>query len=111
MAINKRTEFSKLDQDLAAFNKALSHPARIAILRYLAEQDTCICGDIVDELPLAQSTVSQHLKELQNAGLIKGSIDGPKTCYCIDQEKYEKMSEVLNYYLEKINKLNKLNCC
>ena len=111
MAIDKRTEFSEIDQELASFSKAVSHPARIAILRYLAEQNTCICGDIVDELPLAQSTVSQHLKELQNAGLIKGSIDGPKTCYCIDHDKYVELSEKLNDYMESIKNLNQINCC
>ncbi len=111
MAIDKRTEFSTLDQELASFSKALGHPARVAILKYLAEQNSCICGDIVDELPLAQSTVSQHLKELQNAGLIKGSIDGPKTCYCIDYDKYEDLSKKLKDYMEKIKNSNQVKCC
>ena len=111
MAIDKRTSFSQIDQNLALFCKALSHPARIAILRYLAEQNSCICGDIVEELPLAQSTVSQHLKELQNAGLIKGEIEGPKTCYCVDLDHYNEMSEQLDEYLSNIKKLNLNNCC
>lgn len=111
MAINKKTEFSESDQELATFNKALGHPARIAILRYLSEQNTCFCGDIVDELPLAQSTVSQHLKELQNAGLIKGSIDGAKTCYCIDYDTYSKLSELLIYYMKNLKNSNKATRC
>ena len=82
MAINKKSDFSAVDQSLAAFAKALSHPARIAILKVLAERNECICGQIVDVLPLAQSTVSQHLKELKSAGLISGTIDGPRSCYC-----------------------------
>lgn len=72
------------DDALAALARALGHPARLAILRVLAARDTCVCGEIVDELPLAQSTVSQHLKVLKEAGLIQGTIDGPRTCYCLD---------------------------
>lgn len=111
MAIDKRTEFSEIDQEIASFAKAISHPARIAILEFLAKQNTCICGDIVDELPLAQSTVSQHLKELQNAGLIKGSIEGPKTCYCIDSETYERLSNKLKSHLDNIIEVNQTDCC
>ena len=111
MAIDKRTEFSEIDQEIASFAKAISHPARIAILEFLAKQNTCICGDIVDELPLAQSTVSQHLKELQNAGLIKGSIEGPKTCYCIDSETYNRLSNKLKLHLDNIIEVNQTNCC
>ena len=111
MAINKRTEFSEQDQELAAFAKAISHPARIAILEFLANQNSCICGDIVEELPLAQSTVSQHLKELQNAGLIKGTIEGPKTCYCIDTDSYERLSNKLKKHLDSIIQVNQTNCC
>ena len=84
MAIHKKEEFTQKEQDLASFAKAMAHPARIAILKVLAQRNECICGEIVDLLPLAQSTVSQHLKELKTAGLITGSIDGPRSCYCIN---------------------------
>ena len=77
MATNKKEEFTQKEQELAAFAKAMAHPARIAILKELAKRNECICGDIVEVLPLAQSTVSQHLKELKNAGLIDGTVDGP----------------------------------
>lgn len=72
------------DETLAALARALAHPARIQILRTLAARGTCVCGQIVDTLPLAQSTVSQHLKALREAGLICGETDGPRTCYCVD---------------------------
>lgn len=72
------------DDELAALAKAVGHPARVAILRLLARKNACVCGEIVDELPLAQSTVSQHLKVLKQAGLIQGEVDGPRICYCID---------------------------
>jgi ArsR family transcriptional regulator, arsenate/arsenite/antimonite-responsive transcriptional repressor len=84
MAINKKEAFGEKEQELAAFAKAISHPARIAILQILAKREGCICGEIVEVLPLAQSTVSQHLKALQEAGLISGTIDGPRSCYCIN---------------------------
>ena len=111
MAINKSTSFSTEDQEIAMISKALSHPARVAILRYLANQNSCICGDIVDELPLAQSTVSQHLNELKKAGLIKGIIEGPKMCYCIDPEKYDELHEVLNSFLIEVKEQNQKTCC
>ena len=72
------------DAELAALAKAVGHPARVAILRLLTRKNACVCGEIVDELPLAQSTVSQHLKVLKGAGLIQGEVDGPRICYCID---------------------------
>jgi ArsR family transcriptional regulator len=72
------------DDEMALLCKAVGHPARVQILRLLARRDACICGDIVDELPLAQSTVSQHLKVLKEAGLIRGEIDGPRVCYCVE---------------------------
>jgi len=84
MAISKKTEFTNKDQHIATVAKALSHPARIAILKALARRGTCICGEIVEVLPLAQSTVSQHLKELKGSGLVAGEVDGVKSCYCID---------------------------
>ena len=90
MAYSKREEFSTEDIELAAVCKALSHPARIAILKLLLQKQSCICGDIVEELPLSQSTVSQHLKELKAAGLIKGEIDGPRVCYCLNTETLAK---------------------
>ncbi|MGB3008325.1 MAG: metalloregulator ArsR/SmtB family transcription factor, partial [Chitinophagaceae bacterium] len=84
MAFHKKEAFTQKEQDLASFAKAMSHPARISILKVLAQRNECICGEIVEILPLAQSTVSQHLKELINAGLITGTLDGPRSCYCIN---------------------------
>lgn len=78
----------------AAMCKALAHPARIMIVNYLKKIDRCLCGDIVEILPLAQSTVSQHLKCLKNAGFIKGEVEGPRTCYCLDKIKLEKFSRM-----------------
>lgn len=80
----KADQFAADLGQLATQAKALSHPARLEILRVIAEKETCICGEIVDDLPLAQSTVSQHLKVLKEAGLIQGTIDGPSVCYCLD---------------------------
>lgn len=94
MAYNKKNEFSERTRALAEFARALSHPARIAILNALAERNTCICGEIVEILPLAQSTVSQHLRELKKAGLITGEIDGPRSCYCINKIKFEEMKSL-----------------
>ncbi len=94
MAYNKNNEFDEKAIRLAEFAKALSHPARIAILNTLAEKNTCICGQIVDVLPLAQSTVSQHLGELKKCGLIMGEIDGPRSCYCINKKIFEEMKSL-----------------
>lgn len=96
MAFPKSTAFSEEDQRLAVIADALAHPARIAILRILAKRGTCICGEIVEELPLAQSTVSQHLKALKAAGLIQGEIDGPRTCYCLDPRSFHAALADLN---------------
>ena len=85
MGLAKIEDFTIRENKIAQFAKALAHPARIAILQLLLKKQTCYCGDIVEEMPLSQSTVSQHLKELKNAGLIKGTIDGAKICYCIDE--------------------------
>ncbi len=76
---------SGFERDLARLAKALGHPARVRIVRFLLARDTCMCGDIVDHLPLAQSTVSQHLKALKAAGLVQGTISGPRVCYCVDR--------------------------
>ena len=108
MGVTKTDFFTEKQNQIAKIAKALGHPARIAIIEYLLKVNKCICGDIVDELPLAQPTVSQHLKELKNAGLIKGNIDGNKICYCID----EKASSILNAYFSEIPlKLKNQKCC
>ena len=108
MGATKTESFTTQQNELAILAKAIGHPARIAIIEYLLKTDSCICGDIVNELPLAQPTVSQHLKELKNAGLIKGSIEGTATCYCINQQGFNK----LKGFFENINSyLNKNECC
>jgi len=111
MAINKKYEFTKNEVALADFAKALSHPARIAILKELAKKNTCVCGEIVEVLPLAQSTVSQHLKELKEAGLIQGTLDGAKSCYCIDYKNLKKAIEQLNAMFSNVIKFENKNCC
>lgn len=87
---------------MAEFAKALAHPARIAILEILAESDMCICGDITEQLPLAQSTVSQHLKALKSAGIITGNIDGVKTCYCLNEESIDELRSMMGSLLNKL---------
>jgi ArsR family transcriptional regulator len=96
MGTTKTSNFSDLDLRAAQLAKALGHPARIAILNLLVSKQACICGDIVDELPLSQSTVSQHLKELREVGIIKGEISGAKTCYCIDEITWHEMEAVFS---------------
>lgn len=108
MGLTKTEEFTKTQNDLAAITKALGHPARIAIIQFLIKTKSCICGDIVDQLPLSQSTVSQHLGELKKAGLIKGDIDGPSVCYCIDQKAWEKAKKALGDLFESYQGQN---CC
>ena len=110
MAFHKKEEFIQKDQDLAGFAKAMSHPARIAILKVLAQRNECICGEIVEILPLAQSTVSQHLKELINAGLINGEADGPRSCYCINWKAFEKFNTDFNSLFKKLKDANS-KCC
>src|SRR5512133_2918273 len=83
------------DEELATLAKALGHPARVQIMRLLVRRESCICGDIVDELPLAQSTVSQHLKVLKEAGLIKGEIDGPRVCYCVEPRALRRLRSLV----------------
>ena len=110
MGATKTEHFTDKQNDIAILAKALGHPARIAIIDYLLTVDSCICGDIVDELPLAQPTVSQHLRELKNAGLIKGNIEGNSICYCIDQKVLLKLQ---NYFAKVSTKLEvkKAKCC
>jgi ArsR family transcriptional regulator len=108
MGATKTEHFTDKQNQIATIAKALGHPARIAIIEYLMKVKECICGDIVNELPLAQPTVSQHLKELKNAGIIKGNIDGNSICYCID----EKTIDILNIYFSKIvQTVSNSKCC
>jgi DNA-binding transcriptional ArsR family regulator len=89
----------------------MGHPARIAILKVLAQRNECICGEIVEVLPLAQATVSQHLKALKDADLIKGTVDGPKSCYCINWKAFEKFNTEFNALFSKLKEQNKKSCC
>lgn len=111
MAIHKKEAFSKQEQELAAFAKAIAHPARIAILKILAQHNECICGEIVEVLPLSQSTTSQHLKALKDAGLISGVVDGPKSCYCINWKAFDKFNNDFNSLFLKLKKQNEKACC
>jgi len=108
MGITKTEFFTERQNTIAGMLKALAHPARIAIVEYLIKVDTCICGDIVDELPLAQATVSQHLKELKTAGIIRGNVEGTSICYCIDEEAMTKLRE---YFIKASVKIEKKKCC
>lgn len=110
MGATKTEEFALADITVAKYAKALGHPARIAILRILLDRTSCICGDIVEELPLSQSTVSQHLKELKEAGLIKGDIEGKKVCYCIDAEAWREAQQLLQLIFSKYKPCD-TSCC
>ena len=88
-------EGTRANSDLAALAKAIGHPARVQILRILVRRPTCVCGDIVEELPLAQSTVSQHLKVLKEVGLIRGEVDGPRVCYCIEPRTLRRLKALV----------------
>lgn len=98
MGRSKKQVFSADQNRLAVLAKALAHPARIAILEFLARSDACMCGDIVEELPLSQSTVSQHLRELKEAGLIRGDVEGTRVCYCINSKALEEAKKMLNNF-------------
>jgi DNA-binding transcriptional ArsR family regulator len=99
MGASKIINYSEEELLIAKFAKALSHPARVAIIKLLLQKQSCVCGDIVEDLPIAQSTVSQHLKELKEAGLIKGNIDGASICYCVDTDVLQKANDILNKVL------------
>lgn len=102
MAASKKEEFKTEDIWMADIAKALSHPARIRILKILTEMDVCMCGDIVELLPLSQSTVSQHLKELKRVELIQGDIDGPKVCYCVNNKILQKAKKELDKLFKQV---------
>jgi ArsR family transcriptional regulator, arsenate/arsenite/antimonite-responsive transcriptional repressor len=101
MGATKTANFTETQNQLATIAKALGHPARVAILEFLLQTNKCICGDIVQEIPLAQPTISQHLKELKNAGLIKGNIEGTAICYCIDEAVFAKFQQLLGVFSVK----------
>lgn len=91
----ERGSFTRADEELASLAKALAHPARVAILRMLTRRGECVCGEIVDVMPLAQATVSQHLKVLKDAGLVQGEIDGPRVCYCVHPASLERLQKLV----------------
>ena len=107
MGVSKSNFFTEKQNELANMFKALSHPARVAIIEYLLSVDTCICGDIVNELPLAQPTISQHLKELKNANIIKGTIEGTSICYCINPDTIQ----IIEKHFSTISYELKNKCC
>ena len=108
MGATKTDHFTEQQNQMATIAKALGHPARIAIIEHLLKVNACICSDIVDELPLAQPTVSQHLKELKNAGLIKGNIEGNSICYCIDEKTFQLLN---GYFSNIVNTVSSQKCC
>ncbi|HLV41307.1 MAG TPA: metalloregulator ArsR/SmtB family transcription factor [Brumimicrobium sp.] len=113
MKVNTKTtsenRFTEEQTQIALFAKVLGHPARVKILQYLFETKSCVCGDIVDEIGLAQSTISQHLKELKKTGLIQGSVEGTSVCYCIDTENWSKMKDMLGEFFDQ--DLMTSDCC
>ncbi len=110
MGATKTDLFTDKQNTVASLAKALGHPARVAIIDYLLSVDTCICGDIVNKLPLAQPTVSQHLRELKNAGFIKGTIEGNAICYCIDEKMIGRLQAYFDNIAARLEK-KKNNCC
>jgi ArsR family transcriptional regulator len=102
MGLSKTAAFGTRENRIASYAKALAHPARVAILDFLSNQDACICGDIVDQIPLSQSTVSQHLSELKRAGLIQGEIEGPRVCYCINRKAWNEARELLSGVFQEV---------
>ncbi len=109
MGTTKTNQFTVDQNRKSELFKALGHPARIAILEFIIKQDSCVCGDIVDELPLSQSTISQHLTALKKAGIIKGNISGVKTCYCIDDDVWAEFDAVSKLFVNSYSEKNK--CC
>jgi len=109
MGLTRTEIFSTEQNQLATLLKALAHPARIAILQRILVSNTCICGDLVDELGLAQATISQHLKELKNAGIIQGAIEGVSVCYCIDPVTWKLIKTQMDAFLGAYKQ--EANCC
>ena len=109
MGLAKTEIFTDVQNELALFAKAVGHPARVAILEHLFKINSCVCGDLVNEIGLAQPTISQHLKELKSLGLIKGNIEGTSMCYCIDTDKWTEMKGVMLQFLDQ--DISKETCC
>ena len=109
MGLTKTEIFTEHQNHVANLAKAFAHPARIAILQLLAERNACVCGDLVDELPLAQATVSQHLKELKRIGIIKGEIDPPRVCYCINEPVWEEARQLFGQVFDTFTR--EKTCC
>lgn len=107
MGASRLDIYSEEIKEIAAMAKVFAHPARVAILQYISKQDACICNDIVDEIGLAQATVSQHLKVINDAGLLKGDFQGKSICYCIDLTRFQKFQTLFNNYFNT----TKFNCC
>ncbi|MBO6879687.1 metalloregulator ArsR/SmtB family transcription factor [Winogradskyella sp.] len=110
MGLTKSEIFTEAQNQISSIAKVFGHPARVAILQHLFKTNSCICGDLVDEIGLAQPTISQHLKELKNVGLISGNIEGTSVCYCIDKANWSKMKAVINDFLNQDLNEN-TNCC
>ncbi len=110
MGMSKSALFSTEINEMAALTKAIGHPARVAILEHLLRVNSCICGELVDELPLAQPTISQHLRELKTAGLIQGNIEGNAICYCINESAIARLEAYFSDMHQRL-KAQKLNCC
>ncbi|WP_026810631.1 ArsR/SmtB family transcription factor [Arenibacter latericius] len=109
MGATKTEKFTEEQNTIASFAKVLGHPARVAILQHLFKINSCVCGDLVNEIGLAQPTISQHLKELKNLGLIKGNVEGTSVCYCIDTDNWTKMKEIILKFLDQ--DVTKNTCC
>ncbi|PUZ23037.1 transcriptional regulator [Chitinophaga parva] len=109
MGLTKSDLFTKQQNDIANMAKAIAHPARIAILQYLVKKNACVTGDLVEELGLAQATTSQHLKELKNAGIIQGTVEGASVCYCIDPKVWNRYKQVFNVFFVEVK--NDSSCC
>ena len=107
MGASKSDIYCKEITTMAAMAKVFAHPARVAILQYISKQDSCICNDIVDEIGLSQPTISQHLKVINNAGLLKGNFIGKSICYCLNVERFQEFQSSLNSFFDK----TKSNCC
>jgi DNA-binding transcriptional ArsR family regulator len=103
MGATKTDLFTKQQNDIAGMAKAIAHPARVAILQYLVKKNACVGGDLVEELGLAQPTTSQHLKELKNAGIIQGTVEGTSVCYCINPKVWKQYKELFNHFFRDVN--------